>query len=347
MIDLLDIKLNLKHTPFGNPRTINDLKNNEIKTKHLSAKVYVNDVPIIVTSLNNGKEIWIRGCPLKVYQGHNICGTNKVTKLGYRLITDVLADLGIKATKEQLEAWQRGEFDIDEIHLTHRFPLKSGVRIMQIVSHIHKYSSIALAPAVIKRGVGVELTAPHSLATWMFYDKCQEFLDKRMNEHPFLEVHVGADAELARELLAQVAAKSIRAELKLDKKYLKEHELNQANCWTIYLVKEVFLQELSLLKLGSIPAIQQMPIIYSQIDNAKLRSVMVLWANGEDLNNQYKHGTYEKYRKLIRDKFGIDIKFDQPVNEPTELQLSEIFDPSEMLAGFPKSLKVYPVLAFR
>lgn len=347
MIDLLDIKLNLNHTPFGNPRTIDDLKNNEIKTKQLSAKAYVYDVPITVTSLKNGREIWIRGCPLKPLQGHNICGTNQVTKLGYRFIPDVLKALGITATKGQLEAWQRGEFDIDEIHLTHRFPLKSGVRIMQIVSHIHKYSSIALAPAVIKRGVGVELTAPHSLATWMFYDKCQEFLDKRMNEHPFLEVHVGADAELARELLAQVAANSIRAELKLSKKYLKENNLNQANYWTIAKVKEVYLHELSLLNLGSIPAIQQMPIIYSQIDNAKLRSVMVLWANGEDLNNHYGLTTYEKYRKLIRDQFGIDMKFDQPVNEPTDLQLSEIFDPSEMLAGFPKSLKGYPELAFK
>lgn len=347
MIDLLDIKLKLEHIPFGNPRIINYVKNNATKIKHLSAKSYVNNVPITVTSLKNGSEIWIRGCPLKPYQGHNIYGTNQVTKLGYKLITDVLDELGIKVSGTQLKAWKQGKFDIDEIHLTHRFPLKSGVRIIQIVSHIHKYSSIALKPAIIKLGIGVELTAPHKLATWMFYDKCQEFLDKRMKEHSFLEVHVGDDANSASDLLAKVAAKSIRAELKLGKKYLNDNNLNQANCWTIDKVKEVYLHELSLLNLGSIPAIQQISTIYAQIDNPKLRSVVVLWANGEDLSKYYAKTSYEKYRRLIRDQLSIDIKFDLPINEPAELKLSEIFDFNAILAGFPKSLERYPELTFR
>lgn len=348
MIDLLSITLDIRHTPFGSVRTIERENNDKpAKTKHLSIKAVIHQVPILVTSLGDGNQINIRCCPLKVFQGHNIFGTNQVNKLGNELIDAVLNYFGISASENQLSAWARGEYAIDEIHLTHRFPVESRRIIRRVVSHIHKYSSMSLAPSIIDKGVGVTIKAPHGLAEWIFYDKCREFGDKRKNEHKYLESRAGEDAAEAGHLLYRLASKSIRAELKLSKAYLKKHGLDRGVFWTDRMVKKVYLHELILLRLGEIPSLPEMLQVYKAIDNAKLRSVLILWANGEDISEHYGRTTLEKHRRAIREELGIDILKDEPVLKRASIKLSDIFDPSNMLIGFPKWARKYPALAFR
>jgi hypothetical protein len=343
MIDFLSITIDFLHEPFGSVRTI-EREDNTGNTKRLSKVIRVNQVPIYVTSLNNGTQINIRGCPLKAFQGHNNFGTNLVVKLGFQLILESIFQLGFNATEDQFHEWRSGEFQLDEIHLTHRFPI-SGFGIRRVLSHIHRYSSKYLRPSFISKGVGVTLKLPH--LEWMFYDKRLEFMDKRKKEHKFLEAVAGDRADTAKDKLLATASKSIRAELKLDRDYLRTHRLDRGKHWSIGKVKEVFVRELKLLRLGRIPSLPDLPMVYKQISDPKLRSIVILWANGEDLSNHYGRTTLQKYRKAIRDVHGFDVLKDQPVLESARINLSDVFNAANMLTGFPKWVSKYPELAFR
>lgn len=346
MIDYLEVEIDIHHKPFGSLRT-KQSEDGAVKTKQFSKTLRINDAPFFVTSLNKGTRIKIHGCPLKVFQGHNVFGTNSLKTLWAKLIVEVLGQLGIKPPAAQLRKWIRGGFRILEIHLTHRFIVAEYSTIQSVITHLLRYSSLSLKPSLIPKGLGIELRAPHGLASWLIYDKYLEFLDKRTKEQNYLEAVAGDRAEDAKSLLLELASKSIRAELKLDKAYLDKNSLNMGKRWTPNKVIEVFTQELGLLRLGEIPALSELPQIYARVDDVKSRDILMLWASGKDMSTHRGKTTREKYRREIRKILGIDILKDVPALKPAGLHLSDIFDAKNMRSGFPKWSRKYPELAVR
>lgn len=344
MIDLFSITLEITHQPFGSVRTKKP-EVGDVKTSRYSKTIHINDVPFFVTSLGNGARINIRCSPIKVLQGHNVFGTNSLRTLWRMIIVEVFNQLGIEPTADQLHDWRRGEFQLNEIHLTHRFPVESYSMILKVVSHLLRYSSISMLPTPISKGVGVTLRTPN--VEWLIYDKHLEFADKRTKEQKYLDVVAGDNAEKARQLLLKLSSKSIRAELKLGKKYLSDHGLDRGKNWTSSKVIEVFARELGLLRLGALPALPQMPVVYAGVADVKLRDVLMLWGSGKDMSTHVGKTTRERNRREIKKLLGIDILKDQPVLEPASINLSDIFDPSNMLTGFPKWSRVYPAIAVR
>lgn len=346
MIDFFSITLDIEHKPFGAVR----LKQPEVgvvKTAYYSKTMYINHVPYFVTSLNDGAQVNIRCCPAKVLQGHNLFGTNCLKKLVFPIIFRTMDKLDIKVSIQQLCKWNRGEFDVDEIHITHRFPVAEYPMVRKLISHIRRYASETLLPTPIRKGVGVSLRAPHGHADWMFYDKRQEFNDKRTKEQRYLQAVIGGeDAEFATIKLLNTASKSVRAELKLARQYLRDAGLGRANAWSSSKAIEVFTHEFGLLGIDhQIPAFPQLPEVYAGIEDTKLRAVVIMWANGEDIANHYAPTTARKYRNAVKAKLGIDILKDQPVLETASLDMSDVFDTDNMLIGFPKWVRNYPAIA--
>ncbi|MBI4807739.1 MAG: hypothetical protein HY799_02140 [Nitrosomonadales bacterium] len=346
MIDLLSITDDIPHKPFGSVRK-KETEDGEVKTKQFTKTLYINHVPVFVTSLNNGTQINIRCCPLKIFQGHNVFGTNSLMKLSTRLIVEVLRQLEIKPSKAQLRNWMRGEFQVDELHVTNRFLVSKYPMVRKVIFHIKRYSSETLCPSSLRKGIGVTLKAPHGKAVWLFYDKRQEFSDKRTKEQKYLRAVIGDGAEHVKDLLLRLASKSVRAELKLSKRYLRAHGLDRGKAWAANTATEVFVRELELLGLGKIPALPELPKLYTEIEDPKLRSIVILWAHGEDMTEHYAPSTVRKFRKAVMDQLGIDILKDQPALESASVNLSDIFAPCKMLTGFPKWARKYPELALR
>jgi hypothetical protein len=347
MIDFFSITLDIKHKPFGSVRTKQD-EDGVVKTAYYSKTMYINHVPYFVTSLNDGAQVNIRCCPAKVLQGHNLFGTNSLKKLVCPIIFGTMDQLGIQVSDNQLREWKRGEFDVDEIHITHRFPVAEYPMVRQLISHIRRYASERLLPTPIRKGVGVSLRAPHGQADWLFYDKHQEFGDKRTKEQKYLQAVIGDDAKSATVMLLRTASKSVRAELKSGKQYLQDRGLDRGNAWTSSKAIEVFTNEFGLLGIGhKIPALPQLAEVYASISNPKVRAVVIMWANGEDIANHYKESTVRKYRAAVLDELGIDIVKDQPALETASLNMADMFDTSHMLVGFPKWTRHYPRLSLR
>lgn len=346
MIDLISIVLDIEHKKFGSERK-KRTEDGEVKTKQFTKTIHINHVPVFVTSMNDGTRIYIRCCPLKVFQGHNVFGTNRLKLLWVRLIVDVMKELNITPSKLQLQEWLRGEFAIEEIHITHRFSVKEYSMVRKVVHHVRRYARESLFPSPIRKGTGITLRGEHHHASALIYDKCREFGDKRTKEQKYLEAVVGDKAEDAKRLLSQLASKSIRFELKLKKEYLRDNQLDRGKFWTSRKSVEVFSRELELMRLNEIPAMATLPEVYAGIDNPKLRSVVILWANGEDMTEHYASSTIRKYRKSVLEVLGIDILNDQPVLETACIKMSEVFDIGNMLTGFPKWARKYPELALR
>lgn len=154
-------------------------------------------------------------------------------------------------------------------------------------------------------------------------------------------------ADVASHLLHRLSAKSIRAELKLKKKYLKKHGLNTGKAWTTAEVKDVFLSELAALHLGALPSVSQLARTYRRVKDIKQRTALIMWATGQDITECYALTKRNEYRKAIKDALGIDILKDKPVLKRASFKLSDVFASTNLLAAFPSWARKYPQLAFR
>lgn len=346
MLDLVSITFDIKHEPFGSIRT-KENESGEVKANRFSKTIYINKAPVFVTSLDDGSRINIRCCPLKVRQGHNVFGTNSLKKIWHRLIVEVLRELDIRPSVRQFRKLLRGEFYVDEIHITHRYRVENYPMVGKVIGHVKRYASESLFSASLTRGIGVRLTSPSRRATWLIYDKHREFCDKRTKEHKYLEATAEKLSGKASKLLEALSEKSIRVELRLDKEYLRRHQLDRGKNWTSKKAIEVYQAEFAALRLAEMPAMPELTKLYAEIEDLRLRAVIILWAHGEDLTAHYSPTTVRKYRKAAKGCLGIDLLKDQPVLEESSIKMTTVFDKPNLLIGFPRWVSKYPTLAFR
>jgi II/X family phage/plasmid replication protein len=351
MIDLLHIRIDIPHKPFGNTRIkVAEADGNEKETRYsTTANAYENGAPFIVTSMDSGKAVEIRCSPLKVLQGHNVFGTDKVKSLGYRIICIALKKQNIAVTEAQKEQWRAGEFEIKELHITYRFKVQSYATIGRVLTHLLRNTDLSFQPATMKAGNGIKLTAKHKLAEWSLYDKLLEFNDKRRHEGKYLNALVD-NAKLVQRIEKNIrtsARNSIRVELKLLSKYLVKHELNTGTAWDLQKVKGVYFKELALLRLGTIKSIEHADILLDKIEDKKLRLTFLAWLKGEKLSNYHERQTLDSRCKEIQKAIGINIKQDVvPVDGPP-LDIFELFNRRNKLKNFPDWAKKYPAIAFK
>ncbi|MCA8051089.1 phage/plasmid replication protein, II/X family [Burkholderia arboris] len=348
MIDLVDIKIQLQHQPFGNER-IKLAENSGASpptSKRFSKKIALqpNGPLIDVTSLDNGSVIHIRDCPLAPLQGHNVFGSNDVCLLGSTLICAVLDQLQILYTAEQRQAWEVGEFAIDALDITHRFELPENLSQKQIFDHIRTKSAWEFRPSVISVGTGIRMCAPRRNTAFVFYDKLQKLTDQRTHSFRHLRAVVGDDARDIWTGLQHAAANSVRAELKLSKEYLKRHRLNRGSAWTIEKTHQVYWAEMEKLRFEGHVPLHQLRHAISRMKPRPLRYALELWARGAELNSIYVKSTLDQHRSKILRMTGIDILLDVPIIEA--LPLSEIFCRKNMRAMFPKWARKFPACAF-
>ncbi|VWB51369.1 hypothetical protein BLA14095_02225 [Burkholderia lata] len=348
MIDLIDIKIQLQHEPFGNERIklAENLQVSPPTSKRFSKKIALqpNGHLTDVTSLDNGSVIHIRDCPLTPLQGHNVFGSNDVCLLGSTLICAVLDRLSIAYTDGQRQAWEAGEFVIDALDITHRFVLPENVSQKQIFDHIRTTSAWEFRPSVISVGTGIRMSAPRRNTAFVFYDKLQKLTDQRTHSFQHLRAVVGDDAREIWMGLQRAAANNVRAELKLSKEYLKRHRLNHGSAWTIEKTHQVYWAEMEKLRFEGHVPLRQLRHAINRVRPRPLRYALELWARGAELDSVYAKSTLDRHRSKILRMTGIDILLDVPMIEA--LPLSEIFCRANMRNAFPKWARRFPACAF-
>ncbi|OXI88267.1 hypothetical protein CFB50_06965 [Burkholderia sp. AU33423] len=348
MIDLIDIKIQLQHQPFGSER-IKLPENSPISppiSKWFSKTITLQPGgPLFdVTSLDNGNVIHIRVCPLMPLQGHNVFGSDDVCLLGSTLIRAVLDRLSIAYTDEHRQAWEAGEFVIDALDITHRFTLPENLSQKQIFDHIRTKSAWEFRPSVISVGTGIRMSAPRHSASWVFYDKQQKLRDLRTHSLKHLRAVVDDDAHLIWTGLQVAASNSIRAELKLSKKYLEDRKLNRGSAWTIEKVHAIYWTEMEKLRFEAHVPLSLLRHAINRVKPRPLRHALELWARAAELDSVYAKSTLDRHRSKILRMTGIDILLDVPMIEA--LPLSEIFCRTKMRKAFPQWARKFPACAF-
>lgn len=352
MIDLLDIQIDIPHTPFGANRVIRQEDSNVGIGKRLTKKVglYFNASSLLVTSLDNGRRIAIRCSPLKAMQGHNIFGTDRLRELGYHLICYVLETMEIPAGATKFKRWERGHYAIHELHITYRLRVGSHLFVLRVLRHLLRKLNVKLRPAWMKKGIGIEFNSPNPGATWSMYDKLQEFDDKRNHEDQYLRALVGegADIDAIEALLRQEATGNIRAELKFDRPYMVKHDLAAGADWgDKEKVKKVFLAELDALGLDRVPSIAHGQRLLDGLTDPKLRTTFFLWLHGEDLSTYHERQTLTARRKAIKAAIGIDIQLDQVPTTKSAVDIEGIFCGDNILPDKPEWIDDYPALYYK
>lgn len=188
------------------------------------------------------------------------------------------------------------------------------------------------------------MAAPRHPASWVFYDKQQKLHDLRTHSLKHMRAVVGEDAHPIWKGLQFAASSSIRAELKLSKKYLEDRKLNRGSAWTIEKVHEVFWVEMEKLRFEAHVPLRQLRHSINRVKIRQLRHMLELWARGAELDRLYKQSTFDRHRSRIRRLTGIDILLDVPMLDA--LPLSEIFCRENMRKAFPNWTRRFPACAF-
>lgn len=349
MIDLVDLSINVRHKPFGNVRKIE--KEHSTKTDFFSKKIRLYDggAQVIVTSMGEGKKIGIRCSPLKVLQGHNIFGDDNVKGFCYHLIHFVLQKLKIPATPKQHVAWKSGEYDLENLDITYHFAAASNDIARRNVLHVFRNIKVKQCPEFMKKGFGFEMQAPHPFARWSMYLKLIEFADKRNNEHNYLSALVRNRSKytVVEKRLREAASNSIRLELKLDADYLEKNHLNRGSAWTSAKVKEIYLEELDLLRLGTIPSIDHAASLLDRLEKSNLRLTFIAWMCNELESTLQSRETRATHRQAIRETVGIDITLDRVPLKVSPVSIADVFSLVNMLPAFPDWIDKYPQVGYR
>ncbi|CAB3768616.1 phage/plasmid replication protein, II/X family [Paraburkholderia solisilvae] len=338
MIDFIDVTIHLQHTPFGNERTkLIENSTSPATYKRFSKKVVLQPggSPIDACSVENGSGINIRCCPLKPLQGHNVFGTNDVCMLASTIICGVLHKLRIPYTDNQKIAWQRGDFELSELHITHRYRLPENITLKQLFGHMLRNTTLQFRPRWLEAGDGLRMEVSRSNAAWIFYDKALELDEKRKRQFKHLCAVVGdGDVDEVWERLRTRARNSIRAEVKLSDRYLQARNLDRGSAWTVETAKEIYRIEMERLRFGSVKPLEQLRSSIFGLTNDYLKRTVELWVRGADLVNLFPESTLETHRTRIRKETGIDIVLDVPDVAP--LLLSEVFSDGNLLPTFPR-----------
>ena len=341
MIDLLDVLVYIKHIPFGNKRIKESPDSIQLGTDRYSSNVQFHDggSPLKVMSIHDGQAISIRCSPLKALQGHNVFGTNNVCAIASAIICRTLDQLEITYSREQVQEWAAGHFEIRAIDITHRLKLPNGITVLGLCDHLRRTAPHQFRPQWLDFGIGVRLSPRSECgAQWVLYDKHQELLDKRKHARAHLEAVVGREVQSVWNDLLKIARSTVRAELKLSHQFLKRYGLTDGHKWTVSSAQSLYFAALN-----ELPVDAPIPIgkASALIRDKRQRLTFALWAADHNPRDEIALSTFRAHRRAILDSTGIDIAKHVPKTfaEPLSSILSR--DNLHKVKPAPKSKAVF------
>lgn len=272
-------------------------------------------------------QLLIECCPPLVLQRHNLFGHSDLGSYVYAVFDRSTQKAGIDVRPEDRKAWRKGHVKITEIHLTANFscPSQYVEAVIDAIDENNRSGKHRDSDTQISLGYTEKRRSKNYVLS--IYYKYLELL------HQF-----GPNPGPTRQKLLSEAINAIRAELKLFSQYLKNKNLNCVSAWSDIDVASLYFELLNKFKICS--AIQQ-KLTKDEMEQLTMREANVyrLWLEGVDIRNQFKSRTsINDYAQQIKAKTGIDIRSNRRPEALPEIDLGELFTPSNVLA-VPKWLK--------
>lgn len=243
--------------------------------------------------------LWVSGNPTKLFQGHNLWGTNDLHGLileTYDFLSRVLPDHQSSDWDRQLVT--RGAVQLQRVDINESFHLDSlsdcltWIRSAENSARMKHRGRGQMKGSTLYFGMNSERWATK------IYAKGQEVREHGTSKQPGI---------FGLEHCLKWADQSLRIEHVIRGKELKRLELDLAGNWDDNTAQELHHELLQ--KLEFAEAMTVNPSVLEELSGT-LQGAYALWKEGHDLRKVYSHRTFYRYRSKLLEH-GIDISIQQ------------------------------------
>lgn len=297
MIDWLTIELPPVGHDLNNGHVVFVRPNGEIDymvEKFLTVQgSHDNSVQVRAT----GTEVVISGNPAKWLQGHNLFGISD-----FRRVLEMYV-LSLRHVLKYDDAWYNdvmsGNFVVKRIDITYNYRLKNQGEVITWLNAVSQVSSGKRQKLTADKGTTVYFGKGSKRSLVKFYDK-----EGELTVHP---ISGKFDTEQTK-FLEWYSKGLLRCEVQLRRKCL-EDEFKLVKGIDYLKLTEKELRAIYMKKLKGVNIPEKTMIkddIIKELPN-RLKAVYKFWIEGHDIQEIWPRATAFRYRKLMREEYGIDI----------------------------------------
>jgi hypothetical protein len=260
-----------------------------------------------------------RLCPLKLLQRHNAFGHSDIIDYVYHSFDRLTREQGIEVSEHDREQWRSGFVTLSEVHLTGNFACLAHYveLIIKAIDENNEDGKQKPLKTSISLGFNGKRRSRNCVAT--IYYKFLELEAAWRKRGPI------------KNLLLKSVRDSIRGEIKLYDKGLKELELAYAANWQDVDVAALFFSELDKFSIKHAIQPQLSAEQLEKLTKAE-QNVYLLWMHGTPVRDQFKsRSSAWKYIKSIKEKTGIDVKGGRRPEARPAINIADIFRPENLL----------------
>lgn len=251
-----------------------------------------------VKSIKNGNFLVVSGNPAKLFQGHNVFGSNDLQGICRDLFSLVTEKFNIKVEQVDQQAINEGYYSLSRVDLAVNFRLPSNEVVSKTIREM-EWNWREIGRNVSNYGDETVYQNQHSkVASTKLYNKRKE-----LHAHPLPEHILGRDA---CDRLRRYTERLLRAEFVLRSTALKKLKLNIGSGWNITKVRSLIKKNVLSLAIERDVNHLILPIDYCDW-KPEFKQTYRLWLQGNDLRILFEEKTLQRRRKSLLE-FGIDIR---------------------------------------
>lgn len=240
----------------------------------------------------------ISGNIVKLFQGHNLWGTDDVAGLIAEFAELLAATLpGACPTADEMDRIHRGLVTLSRVDVTASYHLNNRAEVLAWIRAAETASRLRFRGKGQMKGNTLYFGQHSERWALKFYSKGQE-IEENSDKQPSIQGLPSATL---------FADKTLRVEAVLRSKELERRDLRMASAWEDH-VAQVLHQEL-IQGVEMAEKLMLSPVVLESLPGA-LRGAYALWKEGHDLRQIYSRPTFYRYRtKLLA--HGVDISIRQ------------------------------------
>lgn len=259
-------------------------------------------------------------CPPQILQGHNVWGhadmQDYVTAIFERIVEKFAAKL--HPTEHERILWHSGEVDVHHVHLATNFFLAGELKLpaFNAIDTNNPHGKKRDLLTSISLGFNGDRRSEYRAATT--YCKAVELQGKWKRRGKY------------QTRIIKLLDGSIRVEVKLFRKALKQMGLGRVKDWAGVDVNKLFFDTLAKFNIAN--SIQ--PLLTEDEREALTKRELgayVLWLEGHQLSDFYGRTTVWKYVKAVKDKVGIDMSAHRRPDKLAAVDLAKVLSEGNIM----------------
>ncbi len=264
----------------------------------------------------------------KLFQGHNVFGTNRLEFLCLATIELIYKQLGLTFTSHERRAVREHRFRLGRLDTTCSFLLDSSHQVAEALE--------AIMQQLRAEGRDWSAYGTHEIETVYNQQNSTRVADKFYNKHVELlrkKLHVGV-AE--RDWILSFVRKLLRFEVTWRGRELKELELEYADLWSPQLLKQLMQQRLEKFNFQGVIKDELYINFRSDAPKASPNLFYDLWTQGARLGSHFRNRTLDRARDHLLKHRKIDIY--RPAKTGCDIPLKKILTADNAYFTAPKYL---------